>query len=218
MAAINHVLDKCATEIVMNVDDDCVLNPNALKIMLDSFSDPNIQVVGSRDIANTETLAEGSILKGYFIFKSLKSRFITNKLFGGRFFSFRKSAVMKFPDGITSEDYWLAMSTILERGSSVISIAESEVYYYPPTSWAETIKQITRFRNSVTHILEGYPSFESIFRHQLQNAEVSFEDKRSLLKEELLKFGYNLENIIEIDHFIEMLVKDEEMLTSDSIL
>lgn len=120
-AAMNRGMQHVATPLVIFCDANSMLNPQALRIIVDSFSDRSVGCVsGEKRIAVQEgdgvsSKGESAYWKYESFLKSLDSRFYSAVGAAGELFAIRTDLFEPMPDDTLLDDFMLSMR-IAQKG------------------------------------------------------------------------------------------------------
>ncbi|QHI68934.1 glycosyltransferase [Tichowtungia aerotolerans] len=151
-AAMNYGLMHATGEIMITVDADSVMDPNAIEKLVRCFDDPRVGgVAGNVIIANRskpiEWIQQLEYLYGFF-FKRADSLFGSVYIIGGAAAAYRRNVLDEmggFDRTIITED--IEMSTrILSRGYKTHYAADAVVYTEGPSDWQGLCRQRLRWK------------------------------------------------------------------------
>ncbi|MEN5058223.1 glycosyltransferase family 2 protein [Sphingobacterium kitahiroshimense] len=120
-AAINHGMQSVHTPIVVFTDANCLLNTDALKIIVHQFNDPSIGCVsGEKRVAFTDddtisSKGEGTYWKYESLLKKLDFQYYSTVGAAGELFAIRSSLFTVMPEDTLLDDFMLSMG-IAKRG------------------------------------------------------------------------------------------------------
>lgn len=114
-AAINHGMEYVNTPIVIFSDANCLLNTDALMLMVNQFNDPSIGCVsGEKRVAFTDgdtisSKGEGTYWKYESLLKKLDYEYYSTVGAAGELFAIRTSLFTVMPEDTLLDDFMLSM-------------------------------------------------------------------------------------------------------------
>lgn len=114
-AAINHGMEYVNTPIVVFSDANCLLNTDALMLMVNQFNDPSIGCVsGEKRVAFTDgdtisSKGEGTYWKYESLLKKLDYEYYSTVGAAGELFAIRTSLFTVMPEDTLLDDFMLSM-------------------------------------------------------------------------------------------------------------
>ncbi len=159
-AALNRGIDLTDAEIIVRVDADCVLGPDALVYAVPWFRDPEIGSVGAMEEPRTDTRTWFHELRRLetvfqFRFARLGQSMVDGiVVIPGTFTAFRRGPAVTaggFPVGMNGEDADLTMQ-IGRLGYRVVVNPRIRSYEDVPRSPGEFVEQRTRWARAGFHV------------------------------------------------------------------
>lgn len=175
--AMNSGLMQATGEIVMTVDADSTMHPDAIGRMVRCFDDPAVGgVAGNVVVANRrkpiEWMQQLEYLYGFF-FKRADSLFNSVYIIGGAAAAYRREVLRQvggFDHSIITED--IEMSTrILSRGYKTRYAADAVIYTEGPSEWHGLCNQRLRWKFGR---LLTFLKYRSLFFSVRHNPYLSF--------------------------------------------
>jgi len=158
-AALNRGIKITSADIIVRVDADCVMGPDALMYAVPWFADPQIGSVGAVEMPRTDTVTWFSRLRTLeALFQFAFARVAENAVDGivvipGTFAAFRRAPALTaggFPIGMNGEDTDLTMQ-IGRLGYRVVVDPRLISHEDVPRSPGEFIEQRTRWARAGYH-------------------------------------------------------------------
>lgn len=159
-AALNRGIGITRAEIIVRIDADCVMGPDALVYSVPWFRDPRIGSVGAMEEPRTDTVTWFHRLRAIevlfqFRFARLGQSLVDGiVVIPGTFTAFRREPVAiagGFPQGMNGEDADLTMQ-IGRLGYRVVVDPRIRSYEDVPRSVEEFIEQRTRWARAGFHV------------------------------------------------------------------
>jgi cellulose synthase/poly-beta-1,6-N-acetylglucosamine synthase-like glycosyltransferase len=157
--ALNRALSRTTAEIVVRIDADCVMGPDALVYAVPWFADPVIGTVGAMEEPRTDNITWFHRLRTLealfqFRFARLGQSLVDGVVvIPGTFTAFRRepaSAIGGYPVGMNGEDNDLTMQ-LGRMGLRAVIDPRIRCYEDVPRSAAEFIEQRTRWARGGFH-------------------------------------------------------------------
>lgn len=150
--ALNHGIEHAKGDIIMSIDADCAIAPDAVGNFVKCFEDPNVMAaVGNVKIGNTKTIL-GTIqyLEFLFSFYFKKTECILNTIYiiGGAAGAFRKEVFERvgvYHHSNITEDIDLSVR-IQAAGMKIAYASDALVYTEGAVSVSDLIKQRLRWK------------------------------------------------------------------------
>ncbi|NVK87432.1 MAG: glycosyltransferase [Gammaproteobacteria bacterium] len=150
--AMNRALALASGEIIMTIDADSVMDAQAIRKMVDRFSDDKVAAVAGNVIVGNrnkplELIQQLEYLYGFF-FKRADDVFKSVYIIGGAAAAYRKSAletVGGFDESIITEDIELSVR-LLNHGFATRYAADAVVYTEGPADWSGLCRQRLRWK------------------------------------------------------------------------
>lgn len=169
-SALNFALSMTEAEIVVNVDADSVLGPQAIWEILQPFQDPTVGAVGGVVMVRNATTNLCTWLQaieyrtGIFLGRMFTDRFDMLGIVSGAFGAFRTSAMRQLHgwDVGPGEDGDLVLR-LRRAGYRILFAPYAECYTNAPTKWKVLIKQRRRWEWAIVtfecrkHLALAYP-------------------------------------------------------------
>ncbi len=120
-AAINHGMEQVRTPLVVFSDANCLLNSDAIHIMVNQFNDPSIGCVsGEKRVAFTDgdtisSKGEGTYWKYESLLKKLDFQYYSTVGAAGELFAIRTQLFTVMPEDTLLDDFMLSMG-IAQKG------------------------------------------------------------------------------------------------------
>ncbi len=168
-AALNRAMAITDAEIIVRIDADCVMGPDALVYSVPWFRDPEIGMVGGMEEPRTDTVSwfhRLRVLETAFQFRF--ARLGQSMVDGivcipGTFTAYRRGpaeAAGGFPTGMNGEDADLTMM-IGRQGYRVVIDPRIRTYEDVPTSPGEFVEQRTRWARAGFHVFARHVPLRS---------------------------------------------------------
>lgn len=150
--ALNRAFLEADGEIIITIDADSVMDPDAIANLVKRFSHPGVGAVAGNVIVSNrrkpiEWMQQMEYLYGFF-FKRADSLFNSVYIIGGAAAAYRREVLQEmggFDDGIITED--IEMSTrILSRGYKTRYAADAVVYTEGPSDFKGLCNQRLRWK------------------------------------------------------------------------
>lgn len=219
-SALNLGLENVKSDVVMNIDADCRLDPKCLNIVFVELQDHTLQVVGALDVPDFSGRDKNELLfqfqKIHQIYREVRGRVIPV----GRVLAYRRSAIELFPPFLHSEDTWLALDVAKRHGWNTIKVLMEAVVYFAPTSnWLDYLKQESRFECGLPQILEHFPELGPVFEDRRRGRmEVSTHDIEETILKRLDEEGIPRTRFVEMRDIIDpIIVENSQMLQAQLI-
>ncbi|MBO0803435.1 MAG: glycosyltransferase family 2 protein [Nocardiopsaceae bacterium] len=166
-AALNRALAVTDAEIVIRIDADCVMGPDALVYSVPWFRDPRIGSVGAAEEPRRDTVTWFHRLRTLETLYQFKFARVAQCMVDGlvvipgTFTAFRRAPAMAaggFPTGMNGEDADLTLH-IARLGYRVISDPRIVSYEDVPRSPGEFLEQRTRWSRAGIHVFARHCPF-----------------------------------------------------------
>lgn len=150
--ALNKAIDKATGEIIVTIDADSVIDPNAIANMVRQFTHAKVAAVAGNVIVGNkkkpiEFMQQLEYVYGFF-FKCADSVFNSVYIIGGAAAAYRKEVLIAlggFDEKIITED--IEMSTrILAHGYQTRYAANAVIYTEGPSDWKGLCNQRLRWK------------------------------------------------------------------------
>lgn len=218
-SALNLGLHKAQSEIIACVDADCELEDNVLEKVFDKFKKEHLRVIGALDLPNFKN--KKSLLYEYQItnqiYREERGRIIPI----GRFCVFYKEDVGSFPEGIHSEDTWLALTLASKYGWGRIKVFDDiKVHFNAPDNWLDFIKQESRFESGFKQLIDRFPRLErtwEIRREHLIKKRSDQEIFKSVYAR-LRDLGIKEKRLDELYNVINVIIEDNSRLMANDLI
>lgn len=160
-SAINYALRYCKGDIIVMTDADALFNKDALKKIVENFSDPNVgSATGRICILNADqssvTVLEKSYRTIFEIIRQGESKMDSTPIFNGPITAFRKELFDELETDTVTDDIEICIR-IREKGFRSVYDPEAIAYENTPISRKSRIKQKTR---------RAHGAIQSIIRHK----------------------------------------------------
>jgi cellulose synthase/poly-beta-1,6-N-acetylglucosamine synthase-like glycosyltransferase len=168
-AALNRAMAITDAEIIVRIDADCVMGPDALVYAVPWFRDPEIGMVGGMEEPRTDTVTWFHRLRALetafqFRFARLGQSMVDGiVVIPGTFTAYRRGpaeAAGGFPVGMNGEDADLTMQ-IGRRGYRVVIDPRIRTYEDVPRSPGEFVEQRTRWARAGFHVFARHVPLRS---------------------------------------------------------
>jgi cellulose synthase/poly-beta-1,6-N-acetylglucosamine synthase-like glycosyltransferase len=147
LAAVNRVMEKVKSPIVVLTDANCMLNKEALHNIVRHYNDPKVGAVsGEKRIAaegNSSGKGEGLYWKYESLLKKMDSELYSVVGAAGELFSFRRELFVPLPSGTIIEDFVLSMD-IAAKGYRVVYEPQAIAEEAPSANLKEEWKRKVR--------------------------------------------------------------------------
>jgi cellulose synthase/poly-beta-1,6-N-acetylglucosamine synthase-like glycosyltransferase len=168
-AALNRAMAITDAEIIVRIDADCVMGPDALVYAVPWFRDPGIGMVGGMEEPRTDTVTwfhRLRVLETMFQFRFARlgqSMVDGIVVIPGTFTAYRRGpagAAGGFPVGMNGEDADLTMQ-VGRQGYRVIVDPRIRTYEDVPRSPGEFVEQRTRWARAGFHVFARHVPLRS---------------------------------------------------------
>ncbi len=153
--ALNEGLFLSRSEIIVDVDSDCRLEPDSLvKLYSKLKTNKELLLVGGLDKPDFKCSDKKSLLYQFQVVHQIYRETRGRVLPVGRLMGYKRSSLDKFPEFLHSEDTWLALDLAKKHGwKSVKVLMNAVVNFLPALNWLDYIKQESRFECGLPQIL-----------------------------------------------------------------
>ena len=160
-SALNYAVQYCKGDVVLMTDADAILEKNALKRIVENFSDPKVgAATGRLFILNADqssvTKLEKSYRSIYEIIRLGESNMDSTPIFNGPITAFRRELFDELEPDTVTDDIELCIR-IREKGFRAVYDPEAIAYEYAPVSFKSRMRQKTR---------RAQGAIQSIIRHK----------------------------------------------------
>ncbi|SDW06977.1 Glycosyltransferase, catalytic subunit of cellulose synthase and poly-beta-1,6-N-acetylglucosamine synthase [Marinococcus luteus] len=193
--ALNAGIEYAAEEVVVTLDADTVLTPEALPVINNKFSDPDVVAAGGMvhvlqtktasplrklTLAGTSMLLRVQMLdflKAFYVTKLSLARFQALAIISGAFGIFRKDALLDvggYRSSVGEDiDITLKIHRYIgrQKNKKVLLLTEAISYTELPETWKDLFKQRIRWQKSYMDCLVHFRTF---FARTLVTKAVSF--------------------------------------------
>ncbi|MBD3366056.1 glycosyltransferase [candidate division WWE3 bacterium] len=211
--SLNYGISLAETDIVMYLNPDCILEPNAIKTMYDCITGSDkLNYVGMLEEPDLSFLKEGTML-----YKTIQLLAYNRKISGthppsGRFIAFRKEIFPKFPE-IHSEDTWASLYTYKEYGPESLKVFMGQtVKFIPYTNWIDFMKVGSRYMEGTYEVFERFPGYEEVDKKRAAEGKLDDETRMSLIADFCTKNDIDMEFVQNIKNVIFPLVVENTKL------
>lgn len=219
-SALNLGLKNVSSEIVMNVDADCRLDPQCLNRVFGEFRDLALLVIGALDVPNFSGRNKNELLyqfqKVHQIYREARGRVLPV----GRVLAYRKSAIELFPPFLHSEDTWLALDVAKRRGWKTIKVLmEAIVYFVPATNWLDYLKQESRFECGLPQILGHFPELEPVFDNRRKGRDgLSAHEVEKIISQKLSEEGISYSRFTEMRDIMDPIIVENSRVLQAQLI
>lgn len=201
--AINYGISLSHTEIVMYLNPDCFLEPNAVVSMYDLIASlDNLNYVSMFGEPDLSFVPADTLLYKTLQLISYNKRVSNILLPEGRFVAFRKMIFPKFPE-IHSEDTWASLYSYNKYGPDSIKVLMNPILkYIPYTNWIDFMKVESRYLEGTQEVYEKFSGFREINSKRIADNKISDEKRLGLIAEFCnnnnidFKFALNFKDVI----------------------
>lgn len=219
--ALNRGLDVVKDGIVLQIDADVRVAPASLQIMLDKLKNNNyLQVVGSLDIPDFHGRDKSTLLYQYQmaaqIFREERGRVLPV----GRLMAYRRDAFGKYPEGLHSEDTWIALEIARKYGWKAVEvITESQVFFSPTTNWVDFLKQESRFEQGFSQLVERFPELEEVYDRRREGKIIpSREEVGNQVRRRLEEAGISQTRFKELLDIINPIIEENSQMLENKLI
>lgn len=148
-AALNHGMQHVDTDFVVFSDANCLLNTDALKIIVSQFDDPSIGCVsGEKRVAFTDqdtvsSKGEGTYWQYESLLKRLDFQYYSAVGAAGELFAIRAALFTPMSEDTLLDDFMLSMQ-IAQKGSRIAYTADAYAVEYGSLNMEEEAKRKRR--------------------------------------------------------------------------